>query len=48
MDLKLTVLFLLIGAVIALSNLSDEKLARVRRQFAEWRWRELVPGRRKN
>ena len=48
MDPKLTILFLLIGAVIALSNLSDEKLARMRRQFAARRWRELVPGRRKD
>ena len=48
MDPKLTILFLFIGTVIALSNLSEEKLARVRRQLAARRWREFVPGRRKD
>lgn len=33
MDAKLTVLFLLIGTVIALSHLTDERLARMRRQL---------------
>ncbi len=47
MDPKLTILFLLIGVVIALSNLTDDRLARLRRQFASRRWREFVPGRRK-
>ncbi len=44
MDPKLTILFLLIGAVIALSNLNDEKLAQVRRQIAARRWREFGAG----
>ena len=48
MDPKLTILFLLIGVVIALSNLSDDRLARLRRQIAWRRWREFVPGRRKD
>jgi hypothetical protein len=48
MDPKLTILFLLIGTVIALSNLTDERLARMRRQLAARRWREFVPGRRKD
>ena len=47
MDPQLTILFLLIGVVIALSNLTDDRLARLRRQFASRRWREFVPGRRK-
>jgi len=47
MDPKLTMLFLLIGAVIVLSNLSEENLGRMRRQLSARRWREFVPGRRK-
>jgi hypothetical protein len=47
MDPKLTLLFMFIGAVIALSNLGDGNLARVRRRIAARRWRELMPGRRK-
>ncbi len=47
MDPKLTILFLLIGVVIALSNLTDDRLARLRRQIASRHWREFVPGRRK-
>jgi hypothetical protein len=43
MDPKLTILFLLIGAVIVLSHLSDENLGRMRRQIVRWRWREFVP-----
>jgi len=48
MDPKLAILFLLIGSVIGLSHLNDEKLARLRRQFVARRWREFVPGRRKS
>jgi hypothetical protein len=48
MDPKLTILFLLIGAVIALSHLSDKNLGRARRQFASRHWRELVPLKRKS
>jgi hypothetical protein len=47
MDPKITLLFLLIGAVIGLSRLSEENLVRVRRQLASGRWREFMPGRRK-
>ncbi len=47
MDPKIALLFLLIGAVIVLSHLSDENLGRMRRQFAERRWREFVPRRRR-
>jgi len=46
MDPKLTILFILIGAVIGLSHLGEENLGRVRRQFADRRWREFVPLRR--
>jgi hypothetical protein len=47
MDPKLGLLFLLIGTVIVLSHLSEENLGRVRRQLADLRWREIVPGRRR-
>jgi hypothetical protein len=47
MDPKLTILFVLIGVIIALSNLSEEALARLRGQFAARRWRGFVPSRRK-
>jgi hypothetical protein len=47
MDPKIALLFLLIGAVIVLSHLSDENLGRMRRQLAERRWREFVPRRRR-
>lgn len=45
MDAKLSLLFVLIGAVVALSNLDDDTLARVRRFL---RWRGFVPMRRRN
>jgi hypothetical protein len=48
MDPKLTILFLLIGSIITLSHLSDDNLARMRRQFISRRWREFVPGWRKS
>jgi hypothetical protein len=47
MDPKLYILFVLISSVIGLSHLSDEKLARLRRQIVIRRWREFMPGRRK-
>ena len=47
MDPKLTMLFVLIGTIIGLSHLSDDTLGRMRRQIADRRWREFVPGRRK-
>jgi hypothetical protein len=47
MDPKIALLFLLIGAVIVLSHLSDENLGRMRRQLAVRRWREFVPRRRR-
>jgi hypothetical protein len=48
MDPKLTLLFLLIGAIIGLSHLSDERLTRIRRPLLSRRWREYVPRRRKS
>jgi hypothetical protein len=39
MDPKLAILVLLIGTVIVLSHLSDDRLASVRRQFSLWRRR---------
>ena len=47
MDPKLTLLFVLIGAVIGLSYLTDENLARLRRRFVR-RWRGFVPLRRRS
>jgi hypothetical protein len=47
MDPKLALLFLLIGAVIGLSHLTDDNLGRVR-QLVPRRWREFVPRRRKS
>jgi hypothetical protein len=47
MDPKLTILFMLIGAVIVLSHLTEENLGRMRRQFVDRSWREFVPSRRK-
>jgi hypothetical protein len=47
MDPKLTLLFLLIGAVIVLSNLGDDSLTRMRRQLADRPWRNLMRVRRK-
>jgi len=45
MDPKITMLFLLIGTVITLSN--DDRLGRVRRQIAARGWRRFVRGPRK-
>jgi hypothetical protein len=45
---KITVLMLLVGTILGLSHLSEERLTRMRRQFAMRRWREFVPGRRKS
>jgi len=42
MDPKLTMLFVLIGAVVVLSHLTDDNLTRVRRQLLDRRWRNFV------
>jgi hypothetical protein len=48
MDPKLAILFVLIGAVIGLSHLTDENLGRMRRQLVRRNWREFVPLRRRS
>jgi hypothetical protein len=47
MDPKITLLFMLIGTILGLSHLSDGKLDRMRNRIAVRRWREFVPGLRK-
>jgi hypothetical protein len=42
MDPKLTMLFVLIGAVVVLSHLTDDNLTRMRRQLIDRRWRNFV------
>lgn len=48
MDSKLTILALLIGTILALANLNEDSVARLRRSFAIRRWRKFVPGWRKS
>jgi hypothetical protein len=47
MEPKIALLFLLIGGVVGLSNLSEETVERARRQFSARRWREILPRRRR-
>ena len=42
---KLTILFMLIGSILALSHLGDGTFGRIRRNLERRNWRELVPGR---
>jgi hypothetical protein len=42
MDPKLTLLFLLIGAIVGLSHLGNENLRRTWRPLFPRRWREFV------
>ncbi|HEY1472507.1 MAG TPA: hypothetical protein VGF53_00325 [Pseudolabrys sp.] len=48
MDLKLTMLFLLIGSIIWLSHLSREILFKVKCKLDGGRWRDIVPKWRKS
>ena len=48
MDPKIAMLLMLIAAIIGLSHLNDDVLARAKQMFAPKRWRELVPVRRKS
>jgi hypothetical protein len=48
MDPKLAMLFVLIGAVIGLSYLSEDNVRRVQRLLARRDWREYVPLRRRS
>jgi hypothetical protein len=47
MDPKLTMLFLLIGAIIGFSHLTRENLAKMKSGFASQRWLGIVPQWRK-
>jgi hypothetical protein len=47
MDPKLTILFMLIGSIIVLSNLTDGTFRRIRRQLATRNLRRLMPGLRR-
>lgn len=40
MEPKLALLFALIGAIIALSHLDDDRITRVKRHLAVWRRRK--------
>ena len=42
MDHKLALLFMLIGAVVVLSHLTEENVARMRRQLIDRQWRHFV------
>ena len=48
MDSKLAILALLISTILALANLPEGSVARLRRQLFNRRWREFVPGWRKS
>jgi len=43
MDPKLSMLFLLIGAVIGLSHFNYERLTKMKRWFDAQRWHDIVP-----
>ena len=47
MEPKIAVLFILIASVIGLSRLNEDFVDRMRRQFGEGRWREILPRRRR-
>lgn len=47
MDPKLTILFVLIGTIVALSHAGEGGLTRLRQASVTRRWRQLVPGRRR-
>jgi hypothetical protein len=44
MDPKLTILFVLIGTIVALSHVSEGGFGRLRRASVNRRWRHFVPG----
>lgn len=48
MDPKLTMLFALFGVIIVLSHLNEDRLQRMRQQFAGRRWSKLLPARLKS
>ena len=48
MDPKLSILFMLIASIIALSHFGEDNLGRMRRQLVDRRWREFLPPRRRS
>ena len=48
MDPKLTILFVLIGTIIALSHVSEGGFDRMRQVGVSRRWRQFVPGWRRS
>ena len=42
MDPKLTLLVMLIGAIVALSNVNRDGVGQLRRSFAGRRWRRIL------
>jgi hypothetical protein len=48
MDPKLAILFVLISAIIGLSQVSAATFARLWRPFAYKQWRQFVPVRRRS
>lgn len=47
MEPKIALLFLLIASVIGLSHLNENVVDRMRREFGERRWREILLRRRR-
>ena len=45
MDIKLTILFLFISAMITLSYLNDENIERLKQQISRLQWRVFKPRR---
>jgi hypothetical protein len=48
MDPKLTILFVLIGTIVALSHAGEGAFGRMRRAGVTRRWRQFVPGWRRS
>jgi hypothetical protein len=48
MDPKLTILFVFVAAVVGLSHLTEENLARMRQQLLDRRWRRFARLSRKS
>jgi hypothetical protein len=45
MDIKLTLLFLIITAIIILSYFNDENIERIKKQMPRLQWRTFKPPR---
>lgn len=48
MDVKLTIVFLFLSAIIALSYLDDDNISRMRHQLLQWRRRNFRLRRHKS